>query len=38
MLLIDGFITNQKLLDEIKKDDHWSKSKAPHYNWWMDGG
>ena len=34
MLLVDGFIKNQKLLDEIKKDNHWSKSKVPHYNWW----
>ena len=34
MLLIDGFIKNQKLLDEIKKDDHWLKSKVPHYDWW----
>ena len=33
MLLVDGFIKNQKLLDEIKKDNHWSPN-VPHYNWW----
>lgn len=32
MLLIDGFIKNQKILTEIKKDYHWSN--IPTYNWW----
>ena len=32
MLLIDGFIKNQKLLDELKKDLHWAN--IPTFNWW----
>ena len=32
MLLIDGFIKNQKLLNELKKDYHWLNT--PAYNWW----
>ena len=32
MLLIDGFIKNKKLLNEIKKEHHWSN--IPKYNWW----
>ena len=32
MLLVDGFIKNQKLLDELKKDHHWGN--IPTFNWW----
>ena len=32
MLLVDGFIKNRRLLDEIKKEHHWSN--IPKYNWW----
>tara|TARA_Y100000590_G_C15390462_1_gene889856 strand:+ start:154 stop:777 length:624 start_codon:yes stop_codon:yes gene_type:complete len=32
MLLVDGFIKNQKIIDEIKKEHHWSN--IPKYNWW----
>ena len=32
MLLVDGFIKNQKLLNELKKDHHWLNT--PAYNWW----
>ena len=32
MLLVDGFIKNQKLLDELKKDGHWAN--IPTFNWW----
>ena len=32
MLLVDGFIKNQKLLDELKKDHHWAN--IPIFNWW----
>ena len=32
MLLVDGFIKNQRLIDEIKKEHHWSN--IPKYNWW----
>tara|TARA_Y100000590_G_scaffold292207_1_gene328968 strand:- start:1391 stop:2011 length:621 start_codon:yes stop_codon:yes gene_type:complete len=32
MLLIDGFIRDEKLLAEIKKEEHWAN--IPKYNWW----
>ena len=32
MLLVDGFIKNQKLLGELKKDQHWAN--IPTFNWW----
>ena len=32
MLLVDGFIKNQKLLDELKKEHHWGN--IPTFNWW----
>ena len=32
MLLVDGFIKNQELLNELKKDQHWAN--IPTFNWW----
>ena len=32
MLVVDGFIKNQKILNELKKDHHWSN--MPAYSWW----
>ena len=32
MLIVDGFIKSQKLLDEMKKEQHWLN--IPTYNWW----
>ena len=32
MLLIDGFIKNQKLINELKRDQHWAN--IPTFNWW----